>query len=279
MAGPYRHGIVGTDGSPTAQRAVDAAGRLATALDLPVVAAVAYERTRPSDLGPPSMRAESPGEDWQGASYRAAADVAEDAVDALRRCGVSDAQAAVVEGHAAEALIDLAAGYVDPLLVVGSRGLNASTRFLLGSVPHRVSHHADCDVLIVRTEAPRAGDVARSVLVGTDGSDTAQLAVERAVALSSRLGASVRLLSAGPDAQAKAAVERAGRAAEASGVAWTADVVEGPAGEALIAAGAEVDLLVVGSRGMTGAQRFLLGSVPNRVSHHADCDVLIVRTT
>lgn len=278
MVGPYRHEIVGTDGSPTAQRAVEAAGRLATALQLPVMAAVVYERTRPSDLGPPSMRAESPGEEWQGASYRAAADVAEEAVEALGRCGVSDADSAVLEGHPAEELIDLAAGYADPLLVVGSRGLNASTRFLLGSVPHRVSHHAACDVLIVRTEAPRTGDVPRSLLVGTDGSDTAQLAVERAVALSSWLGASVRMLSAGSDEQAKTAVERAGRAAEASGVAWTADVVEGSAGEALIDASGEVDLLVVGSRGMTGAQRFLLGSVPNRVSHHAACDVLIVRT-
>ena len=39
------------------------------------------------------------------------------------------------------------------------------------------------------------------------------------------------------------------------------------------------DLIVVGNRGMTGAKRFLLGSVPNRISHHAPCSVLIVRTT
>ena len=39
------------------------------------------------------------------------------------------------------------------------------------------------------------------------------------------------------------------------------------------------DLIVVGNRGMTGAKRFLLGSVPNKVSHHAPCSVLIVRTT
>jgi nucleotide-binding universal stress UspA family protein len=38
------------------------------------------------------------------------------------------------------------------------------------------------------------------------------------------------------------------------------------------------DLIVVGNRGMTGAKRFLLGSVPNKVSHHASCSVLIVRT-
>jgi nucleotide-binding universal stress UspA family protein len=39
------------------------------------------------------------------------------------------------------------------------------------------------------------------------------------------------------------------------------------------------DLLVVGNKGMTGAKRFLLGSVPNKISHHAPCSVYIVRTT
>jgi nucleotide-binding universal stress UspA family protein len=39
------------------------------------------------------------------------------------------------------------------------------------------------------------------------------------------------------------------------------------------------DLLVVGNKGMQGPKRFLLGSVPNRVAHHADCSVLIVHTS
>ena len=38
------------------------------------------------------------------------------------------------------------------------------------------------------------------------------------------------------------------------------------------------DVIVVGSKGMTGAKRFILGSVPNKVSHHAPCDVIIVHT-
>ena len=41
----------------------------------------------------------------------------------------------------------------------------------------------------------------------------------------------------------------------------------------------EADLIVVGNKGMTGAKRFLLGSVPNKISHHAPCGVYIVRTT
>jgi nucleotide-binding universal stress UspA family protein len=46
-----------------------------------------------------------------------------------------------------------------------------------------------------------------------------------------------------------------------------------------VAAGTGADLIVVGNKGMTGMARFLLGSVPNKVAHHAPCDVLIVRTT
>ncbi len=41
----------------------------------------------------------------------------------------------------------------------------------------------------------------------------------------------------------------------------------------------DADLIVVGNKGMTGARRFLLGSVPNKISHHAPCSVYIVRTT
>jgi nucleotide-binding universal stress UspA family protein len=40
-----------------------------------------------------------------------------------------------------------------------------------------------------------------------------------------------------------------------------------------------VDAVVVGNKGMAGAHRFLLGSVPNRVSHRANCDVVVVHTT
>jgi nucleotide-binding universal stress UspA family protein len=56
---------------------------------------------------------------------------------------------------------------------------------------------------------------------------------------------------------------------------------QGDAADAIIDVAEEqrTDLIVVGNRGMTGAKRFLLGSVPNKVSHHAPCSVLIVRTT
>jgi nucleotide-binding universal stress UspA family protein len=56
---------------------------------------------------------------------------------------------------------------------------------------------------------------------------------------------------------------------------------QGAPADAILDVAEEVsaDLIVVGNKGMTGARRFLLGSVPNRISHHAPCAVLIIRTT
>jgi len=56
---------------------------------------------------------------------------------------------------------------------------------------------------------------------------------------------------------------------------------DGDPADAILQVAEEVDadLIVVGNKGMTGARRFLLGSVPNKVSHHAPCSVIIVRTT
>jgi nucleotide-binding universal stress UspA family protein len=57
--------------------------------------------------------------------------------------------------------------------------------------------------------------------------------------------------------------------------------IEGDAADAILNVAEEIkaDLIVVGNKGMTGARRYFLGSVPNNVSHHAPCSVIIVRTT
>ncbi len=69
--------------------------------------------------------------------------------------------------------------------------------------------------------------------------------------------------------------------AEKAGVEAESRPREGDPADALLDVAEEVgaDLIVVGNKGMTGAKRFLLGSVPNKVSHHAPCGVYIVRTT
>jgi nucleotide-binding universal stress UspA family protein len=121
----------------------------------------------------------------------------------------------------------------------------------------------------------------KRILVGTDGSTTAAKAVDRAVELAKVSGASLTILTAGIGEQAKEIVDKeAARHADA-GVKIETRVDERDASTALVdvADDGDYDLLVVGNKGMTGASRFFLGSVPNKVSHHVQRSMLIVRTT
>jgi nucleotide-binding universal stress UspA family protein len=143
------------------------------------------------------------------------------------------------------------------------------------------------------------------IVVGTDGSETAGEAVAQAVELAKQAGAQLSLVSAyqpvssrrtegeqldapadvqheiGPREDVNLILEAAAAAAKKEGVEVQIHPVEGNPGDAILNVAEQVgaDLIVVGNKGMTGAARFLLGSVPNNVSHHAPCSVLIVRTT
>jgi nucleotide-binding universal stress UspA family protein len=140
------------------------------------------------------------------------------------------------------------------------------------------------------------------IVVGTDGSETAQRAVSAAADLARLAGASLEIVSAYsprpavhgemfavPDdawvVNAREVVEAtladAVERLQGSGLAVTTYTHEGDPADAILDVAEErgADLIVVGNKGMTGARRFLLGSVPNKVSHHAPCSVLIVRTT
>ncbi len=132
-----------------------------------------------------------------------------------------------------------------------------------------------------------------SIVVGTDGSETAREAVRRATRLAATIGARIELVSAyqpvpdtlpdGWSVSPRDEVERAlgEMAAEiaAAGVEVTTYARQGDPAAALLDVAEErgADLIVVGNKGMTGADRFLLGSVPNKVTHHAPCSVLVIR--
>lgn len=121
----------------------------------------------------------------------------------------------------------------------------------------------------------------KRILVGTDGSTTAAKAVERAVELAKVSGASLTILTAGIGERAKEIVDKEAARHADSGVKIETRVDDRDASTALVEVGDEgdYDLLVVGNKGMTGASRFFLGSVPNKVSHHVQRSLLIVRTT
>lgn len=120
----------------------------------------------------------------------------------------------------------------------------------------------------------------RSILVGTDGSPTAARAVDKAVDLAADCGASLTIASVGePDVATRVVQEESARVGDRVDDLRT-KALTGTAADALVAEAQNgYDLLVVGNKGMKGLSRFVTGSVPNRVSHHAPVALLIVRTT
>src|SRR5688572_24794665 len=143
------------------------------------------------------------------------------------------------------------------------------------------------------------------IVVGTDGSDTATSAVRRASELAKQTGGRLALVSAykpmtgarisgadgaGADAAAwatslseshvEAVLRDATTIAQSDGVEVETHTRKGDPADAIIDVAEErhADLIVVGNKGMTGARRYFLGSVPNKVTHHAPCSVMVVRT-
>lgn len=126
----------------------------------------------------------------------------------------------------------------------------------------------------------------RTIVVGTDGSPTATVAVEVAQKLAKRLRGKLVLVGAldayGVTRQPlQAALYEAAETARSKKVDAIAELIEGTPGESILAAAIkhDADLIVVGNRGMGQATRFRLGSVPDWIAHDAPCDLLIVDTT
>jgi len=143
----------------------------------------------------------------------------------------------------------------------------------------------------------------KSIVIGVDGSNTALEALKRAAKLAETTGAQLHVVCAfkgatmvavdpigaaaigtgGSEALKQAALEvldGAMKSVPSDAVKIESHAIEGEPSDALIdlADGLDADLIVVGSKGLRGGKRILLGSVPNRVAHHAGRDVLIVHT-
>jgi nucleotide-binding universal stress UspA family protein len=167
------------------------------------------------------------------------------------------------------------------------------------------SHAQSCDLESGAQVSSGVSEMSkRPIVAGTDGSATAEIAVDEAAELARALGAQVHLVTAyasgslgasmaaaagvvvpieGDDKARQVAqeiVDRASSRLKRKGVQVATHVCPGEPAEVLMTiAGAEdAQMIVVGNHGMVGSRR-ILGSVPNRVSHHAPCGVFIVRTS
>jgi nucleotide-binding universal stress UspA family protein/nitrite reductase/ring-hydroxylating ferredoxin subunit len=262
----YRTIVVGTDGSATAGLAQKAAMLVAKRARGHLVLVCAY--------APPALTRAVAEEGLQRA------------VEAARRERIDASGDLRQTDEPAEAILDAAAQANADLIVVGNKGMGQATRFRLGSVPDRVAHFAPCDLLIADTTRaadptqPSATPQFKKLLIGTDGSPTANEAARKAFELAVLLRAdSVTLIYVGdPILGAIAVEETAGTAPE--GVTVEQAVVQGDPAEAIcrVAEERSIDLVMVGNKGMAGTRRFLLGSVPNKVAHYAPTSVLIAKT-
>ena len=180
----------------------------------------------------------------------------------------------------------------DGLLVAGSKGLDALDRFLLGSVSTKLIQYATCPVLVVKGKAVPL----RRIILGVDRSEASAKALEFVLAKfrpdgSNRNGGRkpthVSVVHVMPfkypggqevGIRRRLVEQDVQKLIEAGFTSQPVSVIGNPAEEILdVAATQHADLIVLGAKGLSGIDRFLLGSVSTRVVQHAKTAVLVVR--
>jgi nucleotide-binding universal stress UspA family protein len=146
----YRSVVVGTDGSKTAEVAVRHAGELAGAFGARLTVVSAYTPLSPDEVA--KRQQEAPAElRWMLTDSNQAEGRARKGGDIAKEAGARQVDVRVASGDPAEVFLDVAGQKEADLIVVGDKGMTSAGRFLLGSVPNKISHHSPCDLVIVRT--------------------------------------------------------------------------------------------------------------------------------
>jgi nucleotide-binding universal stress UspA family protein len=246
----------------------------------------------------------------------AAMQQAQEAVDqALARAsvGASERQfpltvtTEILQGQQQEVILALAEEWGAELIMLGSRGLSGVRRFLLGSVSSAVATHARCSVEVVRVdESHPVRQSQMKILLAVDGSRGSEAAVSEVAGRPWPTNSTVKIISVAESpqplspaswalprdyyeqweqsltAQAHGAVEQAvARFQQTAGhnLAIVSEVIPGGAREVILDEADKwgADLIVLGSRGLGGVARLLLGSVSSAALAHARCSVEIAR--
>lgn len=268
--------LVTSDGAPEARRAA----AWLTGFPLPASAEIRVISVATLPFAPVDVPR---GDELHRAALRFAATAAKEA-RAMLAPRWPAAEIRVLEGDARDEIVREAEGWPADLVVLGARGLGAVQGFLLGSVSSGVVQHAHCPVLVVKGRLQGF----RNAVIAIDGSPDS-LAAARFVAslpLGGRpaitlLGVVERAGAGTTDARAIArdVLVRVARDVASGARAVESTVVVGHPAEEIVRAAAEpgVDLVVVGARGLGRFKRLILGSVSERVLHHAACPVLVVK--
>lgn len=289
----YETILVPTDGSEHAERAARHAASLADAFDATVhVLGVAdVDRAAgPFDAG--GVSAEFV-ERVEGESESAVVDTA------TLADGAAAVETAVVRGDPAETILSYADEHALDAIAMGTRGRSGLARLVSGSVTQSVLRRAERPVMTTRAADRDAVTDYGDVLVPTDGTDAAAVAVDHAVAVAAAFDATVHAVhvvnvgAVATGSSAEAPTDRLERFTEA-GERATAAIAErvhgaGPDAVTTVEHGfpattlvdyvdeAGVDLVTMGTHGRTGLDRVLLGSTTERLVRRSPVPVLAVR--
>ncbi|MBI5568199.1 MAG: universal stress protein, partial [Chloroflexi bacterium] len=209
----------------------------------------------------------------------------------------------IPEGDVASAIVDTAAAERIELIVMSTHGYSGLTRWVLGSVTEKVLRTAPCPVLAIRTPDP-----IQHIAITLDGSELSERALEPGLELAQRLHADVTLLRCVPYAAINGALdeierglgrrmqqdlideaadylatrsERSARSASyaQSGLEIKTEVRVGPAADNIyeFVETYHTDLIVMATHGRTGVQRWVYGSVTEKVLHSIKTSLMVVR--
>jgi nucleotide-binding universal stress UspA family protein len=219
----------------------------------------------------------------------------------------------LIQGIPAEVILNYAAKKLPDLIVVGAKGLRATLGILLGGVAQQVVEYACCPVLVIRAPYRKLSHV----LIVTDGSEHSRRAVEYAATFPFLSGTYFHLLHVLPpsptlstdtlarvwsysnytvdlpvftypedeeDAEAirkagQVILEQAHQILVSHGIAAKNVLLRGDAATEILqyAENHQIDLIIVGSRGLSQVQSWLLGSVSRKLVHYSGCSVLLVK--
>jgi len=241
-------------------------------------------------------------EDLKRISEQRARELLDAEAEKLRSVGGTVAQAHLLEGRAQQEIVGLAEEIGVGLIMVGSRGRGGVRRALMGSVSDSVVRHAHCPVLVVRGE-PISFPI--TILLATDGSKDAELAATAAIDFAGNFGSELHVVTVFPGSayahpyyethfpeaaerlrrearkeRQEMLEERAERIREAGGSVAQTHIRAGETAAEIVTLAEEIeaDLIAIGSRGLGGVRRALMGSVSDSVVRHAHCPVMVVRS-